>query len=306
MIKLGIIGMSEGNAHPYSWSSIINGQFDADEIRKAGYPAVAVYLQANKDTLGIPNAFVNYVWCQARGTAESIAASAGIPHVVDRLEEMIGKVDAIILGRDDPEYHVEMAKPFVEANIPIFIDKPLVYTQKDLDWFVAKEAEGAFVMSCSSMRYSNECRIVKQELVSLGPLALVTAVGKKDWKKYGIHLLEAIFSVLDDPTVATVQHIGKMDKEIVHICLNNNIDITLHLYNTISGTFQITFFGKEAWKTVDIRNSYAMFKENMQEFIRSVQEGKPRLDFRKTVALMEIIIAAKTSYENKGIRIKMH
>ncbi|MFK5972233.1 MAG: hypothetical protein QM485_03035 [Flavobacteriaceae bacterium] len=54
-------------------------------------------------------------------------------------------------------------------------------------------------MPCSSMRYANECRIVKQELASLGSLELATAVGKKDWIKYGVHLLEALFSLLDDP-----------------------------------------------------------------------------------------------------------
>jgi hypothetical protein len=32
MIKIGIIGMSPGNAHPTSWSAIINGTFNADEI----------------------------------------------------------------------------------------------------------------------------------------------------------------------------------------------------------------------------------------------------------------------------------
>lgn len=53
MIKLGMIGMSEGNSHPYSWSSIINGVFNADEKTRVGYPAVAAYLNANKDTLGI-------------------------------------------------------------------------------------------------------------------------------------------------------------------------------------------------------------------------------------------------------------
>ncbi len=46
MIKIGIIGMSPGNAHPYSWSAIINGCFDGNEISKVGYPAVSHYLKA--------------------------------------------------------------------------------------------------------------------------------------------------------------------------------------------------------------------------------------------------------------------
>ena len=300
MIKLGILGMSEGNAHPYSWSSIINGQFGGEEISRVGYPAVTAYLEANKDTLGISDATVTHVWCQERGGAESIAHSSGITHVVDDIADMIGEVDAVILSRDDPENHVQMAKPFVEAGIPIFIDKPLAYSQGDLDWFADSVAQGRFIMSCSSMRYANECRIAKQELAAMGKIELITAVGKKDWKKYGIHLLEAVFSVLDDPLPVSVRHIGEPDKEIVHVRLDSGADIMLHLYQHISGTFQVTFFGQQGWKTVEIRNSYSMFRDNIIEFVRSVQEGKPRLDFKKTHRLMRIVIGAQESFLQGG------
>src|SRR5690606_6297444 len=160
-------------------------------------------------------------------------------------------------GRDDPENHVQMAKTFVEAGVPVFIDKPLAYSQNDLAWFADGVAQGRFIMSCSSMRYANECRIAKQEMANLGKIELVTAVGKKDWKKYGIHLLEAIFSVLDDPTPVSVRHIGELGREIVHIKLIDGTDVTLHLFSDISGTFQVSFFGEQGWKQVDIRNSYS-------------------------------------------------
>ena len=52
MLEIGIIGMSPGNAHPYSWSSIINGAFDAGEINSIGYPAVANYLKLTKTRSG--------------------------------------------------------------------------------------------------------------------------------------------------------------------------------------------------------------------------------------------------------------
>lgn len=303
MTRIGIIGMSEGNAHPYSWSSIINGAFDSEIIVHAGYPAVASYLQANKDTLGIDDAKVTHVWCQESSMAEWIARSSKIDNVVLQLADMVGQVDAVILARDDPENHVEMAKPFIQAGIPIFIDKPLAYSQEDLGWFKDQVKQGHFIMSCSSMRYANECRALKQELATLGVIELITAVGKKDWKKYGIHLLEAIFSVLDDPLPLHVQHVGGADKEIVLVRLESGTDITLHLYNHIAGTFQVSFFGRQGWKLIDIKNSYAMFRDNIIEFVRSVKEGKSRLDFNKTYRLMQVIINAKDSYLQGGIPI---
>lgn len=292
--------MSPGNAHPYSWAAIINGSFDAEEITRIGYPAVAAYLQANRDTLGIPNARVTHVWSQERAISESIAFAASIPYITDNLEDMASQVDAVILARDDPENHQAMAAPFIAAGLPVFIDKPLAYSAEDLQWFSDQHTEGKFIMSCSSMRYANECRIARQELKTLGQLELITAVGKKDWKKYGVHLLEAVFGILDDPEPASVRHVGELGKEIVHLRLRDGLQITFYLFNDITGTFQLSLFGQQGWKLVDIRNSYSMFRDNIIEFVRSVEEGKPRLAFSKTRNIISIIIAAKESRENGG------
>jgi predicted dehydrogenase len=305
MIKIGIIGMSPGNAHPYSWSSIINGAFDAGEINRIGYPAVANYLEANKDTLGIPSAKVTCVWTQERKISESIAMSSKIPQVADSLEDMIPMVDAVLLSRDDPENHVTMAKPFLDAGVPIFIDKPLAITKEELNFFANESAKGRLIMSCSSMRYANEARIVKQEIKSLGKLELATAVGKKDWIKYGVHILEGLFSLLDDPLPATVKSIGKKDKEIVHIKFEDGFQATVHLFMDIVGTFQISLFGQEDWRLIEFKNSYSMFRDNIIEFIRSVKEGASRLSFDKTQNIIRTVIAAVESSEGDGKVIDM-
>lgn len=299
MIKLGIIGMSEGNAHPYSWSSIINGKFDGKEIAEIGYPAVADYLEANRDTIGMDDARVTCVWTQDKQISESIAQSSGIELVAINLEDMIGKVDAILLMRDDPENHVKMARPFIDADIPVFIDKPLASNYPDLAYFSKAVENGKFIMSSSSMRYANECRIAKQQLNSLGDLHLITAVGKKDWFKYGVHMLEAVFALLDDPIPVSVLNIGKEGKAVVSVELENGTIITLHLFEKISGVFQITLFGEKGKLLFDIKNSYSMFRDNIIEFIRSVKAGYSRLDFEKTKNIISTLIAAKES-RNKG------
>lgn len=297
--------MSPGNAHPYSWSAIINGRFDGNEISKVGYPAVTRYLEANRDTLGINGALVTHIWTQDRKISESIARTTGIEHIVNDLEEMSGQVDAVILSRDDPENHVAMSKPFIDAGIPIFIDKPIAITTEDLNYFSAQTAKGKLIMSCSSMRYANECRIVKQELASLGKLELATAVGKKDWSKYGIHLLEALFSLLDDPKPVSVKHIGKTNKDIVFIEFENGFEAVIHLFMDITSTFQVSLYGQDGWRLIDIKNSYSMFRDNIIEFVRSVQEGKSRLPFEKTENIIRTLIGANVSLKNGGRSIDL-
>ncbi|MEO8763879.1 MAG: Gfo/Idh/MocA family oxidoreductase [Ginsengibacter sp.] len=305
MIKIGIIGMNPGNAHIYSWSSIINGCFDESEITIAGYPKVAEYLAANNDTLGINGARVTHVWTQDKAISESVARSSQIGNIVGSLEEMAIAIDAVILARDDAENHLSMSKPFIDAGIPIFIDKPLATTEKDMAWFTGQHDKGKVFMSCSSMRYSNECRTAKADMKSLGEIQLVTAVGKKDWLKYGVHLLEAIFTLLDDPHPVSVQHIGEKNKDIVHVIFENGIYATLHLFMDISSTFQLSIFGENGWRLVDIKNSYAMFRDTIIEFVRSVEDGNSRLPFYKTQNIIQTLIGANTSRKGGGTIIQL-
>jgi len=300
MIKLGIIGMSPGNAHPYSWSAIVNGFFDGKEITKTGYPGITHYLEANKDTIGIAGARVTHVWTQDRSISESIAKAARVDHIVDNLADMIGQVDAVILARDDPENHVQMAKPFIEAEIPVFIDKPLAASYEDLAYFSEQSAKGKFIMSCSSMRYAGECRALKTNIDALGKIELVTAVGKKDWLKYGIHMLEGLFALLDDPRPVSVQHVGEDKKDVVYLEFDSGIKATVHLFMDIALTFQISVFGQKNWELIEMKNYYGMFRDNLIEFIRSVQEGQPRLSFDKTERLINTLIGAQESLNNNG------
>ena len=304
-MRIGISGMSPGNAHPYSWSAIINGRFDAGEISSIGYPAVSAYLEANKQTLGIYGAKVTCVWTQSAEISQSIARTTGIEHIADSPEEMAEQVDAVILARDDAENHVAMARPFIDAGIPVFIDKPLTLSLSELEYFSDETAKGKIIMSCSSMRYANECMVARQEIASLGKLELATATGKKDWNKYGVHLLEALFSVLDDPRPVSVKNIGQSGRDIVHITFENGFQAAVHLFMDICATFQLSIFGQTGWKLIDIRNSYSMFRDNIIEFIRSVQEGKARLPFNKTERIIRTLIGANESLQQGGKPIKL-
>ncbi|MCL2117576.1 MAG: Gfo/Idh/MocA family oxidoreductase [Planctomycetaceae bacterium] len=286
--------------HGRSWSAIINGRFDANEINRIGYPAVAAYLEANKQTLGIPGTKVTCVWSQDDEISQSISRTTGIEQIAGSLDEMAGQVDAVILARDDAENHVALARPLIDAGIPIFIDKPLALSIPELEYFSNEVAKGKLIMSCSSMRYANECMVVRQELAALGKLEFATAVGKKDWNKYGVHLLEALFSILDDPRPASVRNFGQPGRDIVSITFENGFQAIVSLFMDITPTFQLSVFGQTGWRLADIKNSYSMFRDNIIEFIRSVREKKARLSFDKTERIIRTLMGANESLQQGG------
>ena len=60
-IRLGMLGSSVGNGHPYSWSALFNG-YDRELMRKeCPFPGIPDYLdKESADTLTIPGATVTH------------------------------------------------------------------------------------------------------------------------------------------------------------------------------------------------------------------------------------------------------
>jgi len=132
-LKLGVIGLSTGNGHPYSWSAIFNG-YDPITMEECGFQVIPRYLEKQqfpKDA--IMEANVTHVWTQDIVLSNHLATAAHIANVVQHPEEMIGQVDGILLARDDSETHYELAAPFLKAGLPVYIDKPVCLSIKELD-----------------------------------------------------------------------------------------------------------------------------------------------------------------------------
>ncbi|NMB96317.1 MAG: Gfo/Idh/MocA family oxidoreductase, partial [Clostridiaceae bacterium] len=124
-LKLAMLGMVDGNGHPYSWSAMFNG-YNPEEMAKCPYPAIPAYLgKEPKDTLQIPNAQVTHIWTDEPADAIHVAKASKISNVMEKATDAIGKVDAVIVATDKGHEHVERCRPFIEAGMPVFIDKPL-------------------------------------------------------------------------------------------------------------------------------------------------------------------------------------
>src|SRR4051812_2572608 len=125
-LRLAVLGMVDGNGHPYSWSAIINGRFDPAVMKDCGFPVIPQYLGAQPpENLGIAGAKVTHVWCEDLDRAKHIAKACFIENTPTDPRDVIGQVDAVIIPTDKGEEHLERARPFIAAGLPIFIDKPL-------------------------------------------------------------------------------------------------------------------------------------------------------------------------------------
>jgi hypothetical protein len=289
-LKLGVIGMSEGNGHPYSWSAIFNG-FNESYMKDCPFPVIPQYLAKQKfpeDSLGHLGE-VTHVWCQEKKMAEHIAASANIATVVTNMEDMIGSIDALLLARDDAENHYEMALPFLTAGIPVFIDKPFAISVPEAEKMWASQQKPNQIFSCSSLRYAKELLLTNEERESIGEIKLVEGSIMKKWETYGIHVLEPVVAQMPNRgKLLEVKSIGNSYEKQVLVQWENVSGYFKTTGNTPS-PLEIKFFGTKGNITKTFSDSFNAFKNSLAEFINVVHHPEMNIPKEETLELVRIL-----------------
>jgi hypothetical protein len=307
-IRLAILGSTPGNGHPYSWSAIFNGYDREVMTRECPYPGIPQYLNKQPaEALAIPGAKVTHVCCVGNGgfTAEHVAKCALIPHVVDNPTDVIGQVDAVLVATDIGGEHVARARPFVEAGLPVFIDKPLTDNAADLDVFKQWVAAGKPIMSSSCMRYAKEFMPYRHSVCELGDLRFVSITTPKSWETYGIHALEAIYPILG-PGFISARNTGTADRNIVHLKHRRGIDAIVVATADMYGSFGcLQLCGTAGNVQLGFKDSFFAFKAQLEAFISFLRTGTPPFPFAETVELMELVIAGIRSRDLGGREVPL-
>ena len=288
-LKLGVIGSSEGNGHPYSWSAIFNG-YDALEMEKCGYPVIPRYLeQQHWPASQIKEARVTAIWTQDIALSRHIAKAAKIEHVLACYTDMIGQVDAVLLARDDAYNHLQYAEPFLRQGIPIYIDKPIALSINDLDRLYALEQYLGQIFTCSALRYSQQLALTKADRQSLGTIKQITAFTPKSWSKYAVHIIEPVLNMLpegDNPVEMTVLSANKdSGSGSLMVRWESGIQTNFFALGDVQTPISIRVFGTNGWKDFTFTDSFSAFKAALQAFIEGILDKKVMSDkaFNTTV-----------------------
>lgn len=302
-IRLGLAGMVEENGHPYSWSAILNG-YDAREMARTDYPMIYNYLTAQpKADYGIPGVRVTHVWCDEREDAEHLSKASLIPHVVGRPEDMIGHVDAVLIPTDKGWEHVDRARPFVEAGLPVYLDKPLADREEHLQQFAAWHRQGKAILSTSMCRYCREYAECHARMYELGKLRLIILSMAKSWERYGIHALEGVYPLLEPGGWLSVANTGTATANMVHIRHESGVDVFLPVVDDMFGGFGcLTLYGTTsslAARFTDASRFYA-FKHQLLGFVEYLRTGRSPVPFEQMVEIVKLVIAGIRSREEGG------
>jgi len=300
-IGIAMIGLVPDNAHPYSWSAAING-FDRDEMANCPEPVVFEYLSAEPpENIGISGARVTHIWGANADSARHVAKAALIPNVLSRPEDAIGEVDAVIIPTDIGSEHLEMARPFIEAGLPIFIDKPLTDREDHLEQFINWHVQDAHIQSGSVLRFAAEFVECRERMPDLGVLRLVTMTMVRSWERYGIHAAEAVYPFLRPGGWISVANMGTGLANIVHVRHEDGIDVVLALIDDLGGSAGcLGLYGVNGSINLKFADRYSAVKAQLSSFVAYLRTGIPSVPFSETIEIVKIIIGGSRSRAENG------
>jgi predicted dehydrogenase len=297
--SIGIIGLSEGNGHPFSYGSIING-YSPEGLAASGWPGIYEYVRRrHASEFGLDGWTITHAWTQDPESTKKLCAACGIPHGVGDYRDFLGKVDAVIIARDDYETHFKMAQPFLDAGLPVFVDKPLSLEVSELRALKPYLEKGQ-LMSCSGMRYSRELDEPRADLAAYGKLKLIRGAIVLSWEKYGVHLLEAILAITAAHPVSVRMLLAAHASAVVR--LDDGVLIQIDALGECARTFHIELFGTERTGAFNIADNFSMFRRMLWQFVESIRTGRPAIPAERTLEIMRVLIAGRMSRsENREV-----
>lgn len=188
-LRVGIIGCD--TSHVTAFTETMNNP--AAKGHEPGAKVVAAYKGGSKD---IPDS-----WSRVEEYSKTLQEKYGVK-IYDSIEEMCKNVDVVLLESVDGRPHLEQFKPVIKAGKPVFVDKPMGGSLKDVvEMFrLAKEAKVP-VFSSSALRFGKSTQDVRAGSIgkvtyaeTYGPCSIEPHHPDLFW--YGVHGVEALFTVM--------------------------------------------------------------------------------------------------------------
>ncbi len=187
-LRAGIIGLD--TSHVLAFTKMLNADNADTDI--ANCRVVAAYPKGSPDIASSVSRVPKY-------TAQ--IKEMGV-EIVDSIEDLIEKVDVVLLETNDGRPHLEQIIPVLKAGKPVFIDKPIAGSLADaVAIFEVAKKYRVPVFSSSSLRFGKNSQAVRSG--SIGKVTVCVTQSPASLEKthpdlfwYGIHGVESLFTVM--------------------------------------------------------------------------------------------------------------
>lgn len=294
-VRVGIIGCD--TSHVPAFTEFYNGPKNTGDA--SGVRVVAAFPGGSADIPSSINRVPQFV--------EKLK-SLNI-EIVDSVDALVSKVDAVLLESSDGRVHLEQLKPVLKAKKPVFIDKPLGASLKDcIEMFrVVKEA-GVPCFSSSSLRFCTGIAAVRKDG------AFGDVLGCEAWSPYstephhpdlfwyGIHGTESLFTIMGTGCLM-VQRVKSDQKDVVVIGTWSDGRVGIFRGLAASkGGYGATVYGTKATGSAGGFTGYEGLAIEIGKFFKS---GKPPVSPEETIEIYAFMEAADESKRQNGAPVSL-
>jgi hypothetical protein len=188
-LRIGMIGCD--TSHVIAFTDILNNPAAKGHV--PGGRVVAAFRGGSPDIPDSVNRLDEY--------SKQLREKYGVTFY-DTIEELCRNVDALCLTSVDGRPHLEQVKPVLKARKPVFVDKPMAGSLRDVvEMFRLADQAGVPMFSSSSLRFASNSLAARNGAVGRVNSAETSSPCKlephhPDLFWYGVHGVESLFTVM--------------------------------------------------------------------------------------------------------------
>ncbi len=283
--RIGIIGLDT------SHSEVFTKMINSGEVA-GGYKVVAAYPHGSPD---IPEAL------KIKPGVIAAVKNMGV-EIVDSIDDLLKKVDVVLLETIDGRPHYEQALPVLKAGKRMFIDKPLAATLADAKKiFAASRKYNSPVFTSSALRFDPTVQKVVNGTIGkvTGADVYTPAVIEDrhlDMAWYGIHGVEMLFTVMG-PGCKSVSRTYQEGTDLLVGTWEDGRIGTVRGIRTGSANIAGTAFGDKGIASLGPFSSYVPLVDKIIAFFDT---GVPPVSEAETLEIFHFMHAADVSRKEKG------
>jgi len=276
VIKVGIVGTNTSHAGVYA--GILNAADGPGEAR------VTIAWSSGRDGLS-----------GRHDDVPVLAAKHSIARATDDLAEVVAGVDAVLVldDFDGGRLHGELARPFLRAGIPTFIDKPMALGHAEaVELFDLAEANGTPLLSASALRFSPEMTGFGPD--EIGEVSSVSCVGPGDWYNYGVHAVEMACTIAPY-TFGWLQRFAEPGRDTVVVGGEDTPTLVVQTLRDAAYVFHASAYGSAGSAHVEVTDATAFYGATMAAFVTMITTGEAPVTRAQTLQVLGILEAGERS-----------
>ena len=298
-IRAGIVGLD--TSHAIAFTTILNQgpKKPEDAAKVAGVRVVAAYPQGSRDIVSSTQRVPEYTK-KIRELGVEVVAS---------IDELLQRVDVVLLESNDGRVHYEQLQPILAAGKPVFIDKPVAGDLVDaVRIFDAVKAAGVPCFTASSLRFGKTTQAVRGGSIgkvsraeTFSPASLEPTHTDLYW--YGIHGCEALHAVMG-MGCQTVQRTKTADGkfEVIGRWPEGRVGIFRESNQTDRKGFGGIAVGEKGEAPIGLHDGYEVL---LVEIVKMFRDGVVPVRPEETLELFAFMEAADESQRRGGSEVSV-